>query len=153
MASNSRDKPSITGCSIFTMHPHPLSLSIDNPAPPQSPHCASRHTEQLFHEVPIGFIFSSLGLVRFGNRRRVCILSFIGGVKQIRSLLEVKILGIWVINKVAVCLCLFDCVVVMVAVYLELRTRGCEVRVRVLRPKLVESHTLSTILLWLLFRW
>ena len=32
-------------------------------------------------------------------------------------------------NKVAVCLCSFDYVVMMVLVYLELCTCGCEVRV------------------------
>jgi len=91
-----------------------------------------RDIEQLFGcltGIDTRFIFSSLGFVCFGDRRRVGILSFLG-VEWIRSLLEEKIrdtMG----NEVKVWLCPFNCVVVMVEVCLELCTRGCEVRVRV----------------------
>jgi len=128
---NARDKPSITGHSTFAMNPHPLWLSIDNPAPP--PHRIVLDIEQLFEcltGIDTGFIFSSLGLVCFSGRRRVGILFFLS-VKWIRSPLEDTILDTMG-NKVAVYLCPFDdCVVVVVAICLELRTRGCDVRARV----------------------
>ena len=111
-----------------------MSLSIDNPAPPH--HRITRDIEQLFGcltGTDIGTIFSSLGLARFGGRRCVCILSFLG-VERIRSLVEDTMRGTMG-NKVAVCLFPFDCVVVMVAGYMELCTRGCEVRVHVRRSE------------------
>ena len=70
------------------------------------------------------FIFSSRGSA---DRRRVGIPCLLG-VERVRSLLEETILDT-IGNKVAVCLCLFDYVVVVVEVCLELCTRGCEVRV------------------------
>ena len=57
-------------------------------APPH--HRIVRDIEHLFRcltEIDTGFIFSSLGFVCFGDRRRVGIL-FSLGVERIRSLLE-----------------------------------------------------------------
>ena len=79
--------------------------------------------------IDIGFIFFSLGLVCFDDRRRVGILSFLG-VERIRFLLEETILDTMG-NEVAIRLCPFDCVVVVVEVCLEFCTRGPEVWVRV----------------------
>jgi len=63
-----------------------------------------RDIEQLF-ECPTGidrvFVFSIMGTVCFGDRRRVGILSFLG-VEQIRSLLE-AIIRNTMGNEVAVC--------------------------------------------------
>ena len=127
--SRARDKSSITRCSTIATNPHLLSLSIDNPAPPH--HRIRCDIEQPFKcltGIDIGSMFFRLGLACFGDRRRVGILSFLG-VEQIRCLLEDTI-PVTMGNKVAVCLCLSDCVVVMIAVCLELCTRRCEVRKR-----------------------
>jgi hypothetical protein len=91
-----------------------------------------RDVEQLlkcFAGINIGFAFLSLGLVYFGDRRRVDILSFLG-VERIRSLVEKTMLDTMG-DEVAVCLCPLNRVVVLVEVCLELCARGCEVRVRV----------------------
>jgi len=113
-----------------SVNPHPLWLSIDNPAPPR--HRIVRNIERRF-ECPTGtdtgFTFSSLGLVRFGDFRGVDILSFLG-VERVRSLLEGTVLDTMG-NEVAVCLCPFNCVLIMVEVCLGLCTRGCGARVRV----------------------
>ena len=93
-----------------------------------------RDVEQLFEYstgIDIGVIVSSLGLVYFGDIRRVGILSFLGG-ERIRSLLDETILDT-LCNEVAASLCQFGCVVVILEVYLDLCTRGYEGRIRV-RP-------------------
>jgi len=111
------------------MNPHLLWLSIDNPAPPY--HRIVRDIKQPFGcptRIDTGFILSSSGIVYFGDRRRIGILSLLG-VERVRALLEETIrdtLG----NDVAVCLCPFDCVAVMVEVCLEICARGSEVRIR-----------------------
>ena len=95
-----------------------------------------RDIKQLFEcptGIDTGFKFSSLGRACFGDRRCVGILSFLG-IERIRSLLKDTLLGT-IGNRVAVRLCPFNCVAVMVAVYLELCTRGCEVRVHFRRSE------------------
>ena len=79
--------------------------------------------------IDVGFVFPSLQLVYFYNRRRVGVFSFLG-VERIRSLVEEKMLDTMG-NEVAICLCPLDCVVVLAEVCLELCTRRCEVRIRV----------------------
>ena len=67
-------------------------MSIDNPA--LLHHRIVHEIEQLFEcltGTDIGIIFSSLGLVGFGDRRCVGILTFLGA-GRIRSLLEETIL-------------------------------------------------------------
>jgi len=61
------------------MNPHRLWLSIDNPAPPH--HRIMRDIWQPFKcpkGIDIGFTFSSLGPICFGDRRCVGILSSLG---------------------------------------------------------------------------
>jgi hypothetical protein len=112
------------------MDPHLLWLSIDDPAVLR--HRIVRDIEQLLEcitGIDIRFVFSSLGLICFCDRRRVGILSFLG-VERIWALVEETILDTMG-NEVAICLRPFDRVIVLVEVCLELCTRGYDVRVRV----------------------
>ena len=71
------------------MSPHQLWSSIGDPAPPY--YRIVGDIEQLFEcltRIDTEFMFSSLGLVCFSDRRCVGILSFLG-VEQSQSVLEV----------------------------------------------------------------
>ena len=83
-----------------------------------------RDIEQLFERptgIEIGFIVPNLGLFFLTDRQRVRIFSFIG-VERIRSLLGETILKTMG-NEVVVCLCPFECVVMVVEVCLGLYSR------------------------------
>jgi len=77
--------------------------------------------EQLFERptgIDIGFIVPNLELFFFAGSQRVRIFSFIG-IERIRSLLGETILETMG-NEVVVCLCTFECVIMVVEVSLGL---------------------------------